>query len=1151
MHGNNQLSGWATMHSDEDGSQLNEFRGYSGKNYEAGSHIEVTCLFRGKLNKCVLRMMRPSGVLSLLVLLLAPSLVAQSPSLPKPSTPKADNSQEAFVVEQFTCKERFENDGTSSQEVAARVRIQSEAGVQQYGVLSFSYASGTGTFDVGSVRVRKPDGSVVETPPENVQDMASQITREAPFYSDLHEKHVAVKGLGVGDVLEYQTKEHTTKPLAPGHFWTAYGFAHDWIVLDEQLEMSVPRERVVKIKSTTVQPAIREADGYRIYTWHSTNLQHKDATNEKREATEKVWQQGRGRFPQPDVLMSSFASWEEVARWYEGLQAERVKPTPEVTAKAAELTKSATNDEAKMRALYGYVSTQFHYIGIAFGIGRYQPHSSGEVLANQYGDCKDKHTLLASLLTSVGIPAYPALISGSREVEQDVPSPGQFDHVITVVPREGGLVWLDATAEVGPYQYLLPNLRDKHALAIWKDKPAALVDTPADLPYASAQKFNIDAKLSDAGTLEGHADFYARGDIEYVLRSGFRAVPLPQWKELGQRISISLGFGGEVSEVTASSPERTDEPFHFAYKYTRKEFGDWANRRTLAAEPLISLTASRDEELLPLGPTWLGPPTDIQFTSKEELPAGYRPELPAAIHWKRDFAEYDATYAFKDGKLISERHLKTLLQEAPVSEREAYKQLVKTMEDDYGQFIPLTSGSGSVMASGNASSGISSLSVLGNLPDSSNEEATRLESEAREAMAKKDPQSAVSSLYRAVSADPKFTRAWLVLGSLLLMQKQKDAGIDAFHKAMATDPEQAAIPKALGFGLMANSQFEEAVPVWQDFIKAHPDDGDGPGNLGNCFVQLKRYSEAATQYESAMKIGGNRPNLEASLGSAYLLAGEREKAVAAFGKLGDTDTEGNTFNDVAYEMANADLQLPLALKYAKRAVRATEEESQRITLSDLKVEDLKRIFKVAAYWDTLGWVNERMSNLEEAEQYLQASWKLTQDGVVAGHLCHLYERVHKVGVAIQMCRMAVNRMSMSQQLALSQYRAEMDAAQKNLDHLTVGMPKSKSPSDASDLAIRERQFKLPRFLPGTESAEFFVLLGSDGKSKNFKVEDVKFISGSDKMKLQGKQLKSIDFDVPAPDDIPTRFVRRGILGCYEYTGCSFVLLDPASATSLN
>jgi hypothetical protein len=78
-----------------------------------------------------------------------------------------------------------------------------------------------------------------------------------------------------------------------------------------------------------------------------------------------------------------------------------------------------------------------------------------------------------------------------------------------------------------------------------------------------------------------------------------------------------------------------------------------------------------------------------------------------------------------------------------------------------------------------------------------------------------------------------------------------------------------------------------------------------------------------------------------------------------------------------------------------------------------------------------------------------------------------------------------------------------------------------------------------------------VLLVADGKSKAFKLEDVKFISGSDKMKLQEKQLKSIPFNFLAPSDASTRFVRRGILGCYQYSGCSFVLLDPATVTSLN
>jgi tetratricopeptide (TPR) repeat protein len=1108
-------------------------------------------------------MLRSFSVL-LLSLYFLRAAVSQTPSS-KPNN--SDYSQEAVVIEMLSEKEKFENDGTSFKEGALRVRIQSEAAVQQYGLLSFSYASGTGTFDIEYVRVHKPDGSVVETPSDSIQDMPAQITRQAPFYSDLHEKHVAVKGLGVGDVLEYKVHEQTTKPLAPGQFWTAHTFTDQAIVLNQQLEISVPSGRAIKFKSPDHQPVITEAGGYRTYTWHSDNLHRKDDSNNKRDATEQAWKQARGRLKQSDVLLSSFQTWDEVARWYGSLQEERVKPTSEVTAKAAELTKGATNDEAKIHALYDYVSTQFRYIGVAFGIGRYQPHGASEVLENQYGDCKDKHTLLASLLASVGISAYPALINTTMEVDADVPSPGQFDHVITVVPNGHGLIWLDTTAEVAPFALLLSPLRDKHALVIWKDKPAALLSTPVDPPFDSVQTFNIDAKLSDAGTLEGSAGFSARGDLEYLLRAAFRVVPLPQWKELGQRISFGAGFGGEVSEVTASSPEKTDQPFHFSYKYTRKEFGDWPNHRILSPEPIINLLAPGDDEQLPLGPSYLGPLLDIHFHSQIELPGSYVPSLPAPIHLVRDFAQFDATYAFKDGKLSGDRHLKTLMREVPASERENYISFIKAVQDEYGAYIPLLSGvSSAPSVSGGWTPMPFLMRVLGSLPNSSNSEAAQLETDARQELATNDLEGAASSLRRAVAADPKFTRAWVLLGSLLITQKQlkswfseslqfahkqKDDAIDAFHNAMALDPSNAAIPKLLGMGLMSKLQFDDAVLVWQDFIKSYPNDIDGPTNLGSCLDALKRYSDEATAYEAAEKIGGDRAHLEAMIGMAYMHAGNQDKATAVLTKLAEANPKSLDLNDVAYEMAEEDFQLPLAVDYAKKAVLNAEQESQKITLGELKPEDLKQIFTLAAYWDTLGWVYERMSNMELAEAYLKAAWRVSQSGAMAAHLCDLYRRTSQTAAGIQMCQAALYTLTLSPNISLDAYQKARNAAQENRDYFIHGASSLKGTVDTSNMLLRERTFKLPRFLPGNDSAEFFVLLVADAKSKNFRVEDAKFITGSEKMRLEAKQLKAVDFKVPAPDDIPTHIVRRGFLGCYQYTGCSFVLLDAASVHSIN
>ena len=125
----------------------------------------------------------------------------------------------------------------------------------------------------------------------------------------------------------------------------------------------------------------------------------------------------------PAVQLTTFASWEEVGRWYAGLEKDRRQPPAEVKAKAEALTKDAKSEMEKIEALYDFVAKNFRYVSLSLGLGRYQPHASGDVLHNQYGDCKDKHTLLAALLEAEGIHASSVLINSSRKLYPDVPSP--------------------------------------------------------------------------------------------------------------------------------------------------------------------------------------------------------------------------------------------------------------------------------------------------------------------------------------------------------------------------------------------------------------------------------------------------------------------------------------------------------------------------------------------------------------------------------------------------------------------------------------------------------------------------------------------------------------------------------------------------------
>src|SRR5258708_36556552 len=154
---------------------------------------------------------------------LAVALFVQS----APAQSKPDTSQEALVFDRMDHLIRYENDGGGVQETTAVIRVQSQAGVQELGQLIFGYSSATEFLEVAYVRVRKPDGQVIETPASSAQDFAPEVLREAPTYSDYRQRHVSVAALQAGDLLGYHTITRITTPLGPPKFWYDNPFSID------------------------------------------------------------------------------------------------------------------------------------------------------------------------------------------------------------------------------------------------------------------------------------------------------------------------------------------------------------------------------------------------------------------------------------------------------------------------------------------------------------------------------------------------------------------------------------------------------------------------------------------------------------------------------------------------------------------------------------------------------------------------------------------------------------------------------------------------------------------------------------------------------------------------------------------------------------
>ena len=176
-------------------------------------------------------------------------------------------------------------------------------------------------------------------------------------------------------------------------------------MLDEQLELDLPAARNVTLKIRSgLEVAPKENNGRRIYRWTQSQLKNSSERNAAAEAQLKAKKVSEEPAVSA-VRLTTFRTWEEVGRWYAALEAPQRVPTPEVRKKAAELTADRKTDVEKLEALYNYVATNFRYVSLSLGLGRYQPRQASAVLQEQYGDCKDKHVLLASLIEASGLNA--------------------------------------------------------------------------------------------------------------------------------------------------------------------------------------------------------------------------------------------------------------------------------------------------------------------------------------------------------------------------------------------------------------------------------------------------------------------------------------------------------------------------------------------------------------------------------------------------------------------------------------------------------------------------------------------------------------------------------------------------------------------------
>lgn len=1072
-----------------------------------------------------------------------PGEKAKTPLAPPAAAEKAaDYSQQAFVVDKYLTTIRFQNDGTSEREQVTRIRIQTQAGVQAFGVLHFPYDAANQKIDIVSVKVTKPNGAVTTAGPDSVQDLTAPVAREAPVYSDLHQKDVVVPGLAAGDVLEYDVRFNTFQPLAPGQFWWEQQFIQKTIVLDERLLVDVPAGRKLKMRSKTVQPEIKTADGRTTYLWKNTVLKVED--DDQFDKKKKKKKPHDDEDDVPDVQLSTFQSWDEVGRWYSGLERDRVKPDEAIRQKAEELTASAKDDIAKVEALYDFVAPRYRYVGISFGVGRFQPHAASEVLSNRYGDCKDKHTLLASLIKAVGLDAYPVLIHHQRKLDESVPSPAQFDHVITFVPLKNGKdkagdmqgLWLDSTTEVAPFRMLVVSIRNKKALMIPPNAPARIVTTPSDIPEGNSQDLTVTGTINKIGKLEATYSWSLRGDAELPFRLAFRGTPEAQWKRVIEYLNAYEGMHGDVSDVKVSDPSDTHHPLVFSYKLDEANFLDWTTKSSQLGLPLpridmswANLDEDPDEERTKPY-EFPGAPLESHATVKVTLPEGYSYRIPVPINVKRDYATFSSDYKLDGQTLVVDKKLSLNMREIASTRGSDLRAFARAVAADEGQSLFVESAS--VNSGSNIPAGMS---------------ADDLNDAGVAALKNQNYRAASELLKKVVEMEPKHKSAWNNLGQAYLALGKNDEAVSAFNKQIEINPFDEFAYNNLGRALQVQQKYDEAIAAYKKQLEVNPLDQFAHANLGAIYLEQKNYADATPELERAVQISLQNPVLQANLGRAYLNVNQPDKALQAFDKAVELAPSPVIWNNVAYELSVHKAHLDRALTYAESATSATAAGLRNVDLEHLTMNDVGLVMSIGSYWDTLGWVYFQNNDFEKAKRYVEASWMLDEHSEVGDHLGQIYEKMGDKQDAARFYALA----------AVAPHKVP-EAEQ----HLKSLVPDSKQ--DQTEIGIAREQLAAMRSvrLPwiGTTSAsksahaEFFLTFTAPANPgpATTKADQVKFVRGDESLRPYVEKLQAQSFHIDFPDQTPIKLIRRGTLSCADTSHeCQFVLTLPEDVRTID
>ncbi len=515
------------------------------------------------------------------------------------------------------------------------------------------------------------------------------------FVSDSRIKVLIIPGGEVGSVIGYEYQQRRR----PSIYEDIWGFQGDLPVHLSRYTLHLPAGWEYETfwnNHDKIQPTIAGNDT----TWQVSDqpgIEEEDYMPPRRAIAGRMLLHYFG----PNTNHASGPNWSRVGSWYSQLVSDRRVASPEIKKEVQTITASAPTPLEKVALLAYWVQKEIRYVAVEVGIGGYQPHTAGDIYRGRYGDCKDKVTLLSTMLSEVGVESYYVLIHSVRGVVmQDSPSAVTFNHVILAIrapkdapidklksvynhPQLGPLILFDPTDDMTPFGYLPATLQATNALLVANGQ-GELIRMPLLAPGSNQLRREGRLVLTSDGSLSGQVEEWRTGIVGRDFRERLLvAESKDRAKSIEQMLSSTLA-SFQLTKAEVGSLDAINEPLFVRYNFSAPEYAKKAGQLLLVRPRVLGqknwTIMEGNKRLYPVEYDSASLQSDLFEIA---IPEGYEvDELPDPVDLTYDFGEYHSKIQ-QSGKSLKYSRTFTIKQViVPTARLDDLKKFYRSIASD-------------------------------------------------------------------------------------------------------------------------------------------------------------------------------------------------------------------------------------------------------------------------------------------------------------------------------------------------------------------------------------------------------------------------------------------------------------------------------------